>query len=55
MLISLPPKDEVEYDFDLEVEFGSGPSNEVHYKIIFYVDHTIWRCLMLRRTSILFI
>jgi len=39
--LSLRPVDGVKYDFNLGVEFGSGLSNRVNYKIILYVDHAI--------------
>jgi len=46
---ALPPVDGIEYDFDLGVDFGSGPSNGVHYKFILYMDHAIWCYLMIKK------
>ena len=38
MLISLPPLDGAEYDFDSGVKFGSGSSDGVHYRIVLYLS-----------------
>jgi len=47
--MSLPAKDGIEYDFDSGVEFGSGPSDEVHYQIILYADRAVLQYLMLKK------
>jgi len=49
MLLFLPPIDDIEYDFDLGVEFGSGLSNGVHYKLVLYMNRAIWRYLMMKK------
>ena len=45
-VMSFPPMNGIEYDFDLEVEFGSGPADGAHYQIILHADHAIWCYLM---------
>ena len=41
MLLSFPPLGRVEYDFHLGIEFGSGSTEGVHYKIILFANHAI--------------
>ena len=47
--MSLPPTGGAEYDSDMGVKFGSGPSDGVYYKIILDADRTVWRYLMLKK------
>ena len=47
--MSLRPKVGVEYDFDLEIEFGSGSSDVVHYRITLYADRVVWWYLTLKK------
>ena len=49
MLLSLPILDGVEYDADLRNELGSGLSRAIPYKIILYIDYTIWYYLMFEK------
>jgi len=41
VLMCLPPMAGIEYDFDLRVEFGSGPSDGTYYKIILYAGRPV--------------
>jgi len=49
VLLPLSPLGEVEYEFNLGGEFGCVPSDGIRYKIILYVDHAVWRHLMLKK------
>jgi len=46
---SLHQIDDIEYDLDLGVELGCGPSDGAPYKFILYTDHVKWSHMMVEK------
>jgi len=43
-----PPIEGIDFEFDLNIEFSSGPSDGAHCRIVLYVNPTIWHHLMMK-------